>query len=177
MKRISIAVFLVFLLAALLAQAQMPMPTPAPELKKLNYFAGNWTMEDVTKPGPMGPGGRSTGTGHTEWMEGNFFLTSHGTFDGVMGKGIEVAFMGYNADQKMYTYDSFSSMGEHISSTGSVEGDTWTWSADQPMNGQKIKGRFVMKVLSPTVYNYKLEFSPDGSTWNVVMEGKATRVK
>lgn len=45
------------------------------------------------------------------------------------------------------------------------------------MNGQKMKGRFVMKVLSPTVYNYRLEFSPDGSTWNVVMEGKATRVK
>jgi hypothetical protein len=68
-------------------------------------------------------------------------------------------------------------MGEHISSKGNVEGDTWTWSADQTMNGQTMKGRFVMKVLSPMVYTYKLEFSPDGTTWNTVVEGKATRVK
>ncbi len=29
--------------------------TPGPELKKLDYFVGNWTSEGDAKPGPMGP--------------------------------------------------------------------------------------------------------------------------
>jgi hypothetical protein len=42
---------------ALSARAQMEIPKPAPELKKLNYFAGRWTAEGDIKPGPMGSGG------------------------------------------------------------------------------------------------------------------------
>jgi hypothetical protein len=45
MKRVSTVVLPLLLIATVLAQAQMPTPTPAPELKKLDYFAGNWTMD------------------------------------------------------------------------------------------------------------------------------------
>jgi hypothetical protein len=41
MKRISTVVLLAFLFATMLTEAQMPMPTPAPELKKLDYFVGS----------------------------------------------------------------------------------------------------------------------------------------
>ena len=177
MKRISTIVLLSFLFATAAAQAQMPMPTPAPELKKLDYFVGNWTMDGDLKPSPMGPGGKTSGTEHTEWMEGNFFLASHGSFGGVMGKGVEHTFMGYDAEEKAYTYDAFNSMGQHDSSRGTVEGDTWTWLTEQNMSGQKMKGRFIMKILSPTAYNYKFDLSPDGSTWMTVMDGKATKTK
>jgi Protein of unknown function (DUF1579) len=177
MKRISTAVFLVFLLAAVLTQAQMPTPTPAPELKKLDYFVGTWSTDGDLKPGPMGSGGKVSGTAHDEWMEGNFFLVSHGSFNGVMGKGTEVAFIGYDPDQKTYTYTAFNSMGEHQNSTGTLEGDTWTWLGDENMGGQKMKGRFTMKILSPTSYTYKFELSPDGSNWSTVMDGKGTKTK
>jgi len=76
MKRISTSVVLMFLLAAVLAQAQMPRPTPAPELKKLGYLVGTWSLEGDLKPGPMGPGGKMTGTAHEEWMDGSFFPPS-----------------------------------------------------------------------------------------------------
>ena len=33
---------------ALLARAQMEIPKPAPELKKLDYFAGTWTARKAT---------------------------------------------------------------------------------------------------------------------------------
>jgi hypothetical protein len=68
-------------------------------------------------------------------------------------------------------------MGQHEYATGTVEGDTWTWLADENMGGQKMKGRFTMKILSPTVYSYKYELSPDGSNWSAVGEGKATKTK
>ena len=82
MKRISTVVLLTCLFATVLAQGQMPMPTPAPELKKLDFLAGNWSTDGDLKPSPMGPGGKLTGTTHNEWMEGNFFLASHGSFGG-----------------------------------------------------------------------------------------------
>jgi hypothetical protein len=177
MKRISTIALLSFLFATLLAQAQMPMPTPAPELQKLDYFVGNWSMDGDLKPGPMGSGGKATGTERNEWMDGKFFLASHATYGGVMGKGVEQAFMGYDADQKVYTYDAFNSMGQHESSRGTLEGDTWIWLADENMGGQKMKGRFTMKIVSPTAYNYKYEMSPDGSSWVTVMDGKAVKTK
>lgn len=38
------------------AMAQTEAPKPAPELKKLDMFAGSWTLDGNMKSGPMGPG-------------------------------------------------------------------------------------------------------------------------
>ena len=43
------------------------------------------------------------------------------------------------------------------------------------MGSQSIKGRLTIKVLSATAYNFKFEMSPDGTTWNTVLEGKDAR--
>ena len=58
---------------------------------------------------------------------------------------------------------------------GTVDGDTWTWLSDEHMGGMAMKGRFTMKVLSPTSYNMKFELSQDGTNWTTAMEGKATK--
>src|SRR5215813_11663333 len=164
MKRVSVVLLFSMLLTTVVAFAQMPGP-PAPELKKLDYFVGNWTMDGDVKPGPMGPGGKNTGTSKYEWMEGNYFMTSQGGYSGAMGTGKETAYYGYDANKKLYTYDSFSTAGEHNIATGTFEADTWTWVFDVPMGSMTAKGRFVMKVTSPTAYSYKLEFSQDGTNW------------
>ena len=43
------------------------------------------------------------------------------------------------------------------------------------MGGQTIKGRYTMKVLSPTSYTFKYEMSKDGTNWTTVMDGKSTK--
>lgn len=175
MKRSAMAVIaLLFVVTSV--YAQMGPPTPAPELKKLDMFAGDWTAAGTMNPGPGMPGGKFTMNTHAEWMEGNFFLVEHGDFDfATMGKGKELTVMGYDPDKKVYTYTAFNSMGEAESSTGTVEGDIWTWTSDEHMGGMTMKGRFTMKVLSPTSYNMKFELSPDGKQWSTAMEGKATK--
>ena len=85
--------------------------------------------------------------------------------------------MGYNPAQKTYTYDEFNSMGEAEHSDGTIDGGTWTWKSNEKLGDQTMKGRYTMKVLTPTTYNFKFELSPDGTTWNTVMDGKATKVK
>jgi len=158
-----------------LTRAQTEMPKPAPELKKLDYFTGTWIAKGEVKPGPMGPGGKFRGTNQVQWMDGAFFLVTHSEFNGAMGKGTETAYMGYDSNEKMYTYDSFNSLGEADHAKGNVDGDTWTWQSDTRMGPQTMKGRLTIKVLSATAYNFKFEMSPDGATWNTVLEGKDTK--
>jgi len=173
---ILVCIALLTLVASTSAQAPQGPPKPAPELERLNFYAGNWSNEGDMKPGPMGPGGKFTGKDHNEWMAGKFFLLSHGTFGGAMGSGTEMAVMGYNTNDKVYTYDAYNSMGEAEHSTGTVSGDTWTWLGEQKMGGQLIKGRFTIKELSPTSYSFKYEVEPEGaSQWALVMDGKATK--
>jgi Protein of unknown function (DUF1579) len=176
MKRTSVTL-LGIVLFTVAAFAQMGPPKPGPELKKLDYFLGTWTSDGDMKPGPMGPGGKFTSSGHGEWMDGGFFLVVHSDFKSGMGNSTGTAYMGYSSDDKVYTYDEFNSMGENIHSKGTVDGDTWSWSNDMKMGPQTMKAHYTMKALSPTSYTFKFEVSADGTKWDTVMDGKATKSK
>src|SRR5215475_3789858 len=102
MKRTSEAVllFCVILMTTAAIQAQMGPPTPAPELKKLDFMAGNWTAEGTMNMGPGTPTSKWAMNTHAEWMQGNFFLIENSDMDlGPMGKGKEVAYLGYDSDK------------------------------------------------------------------------------
>jgi hypothetical protein len=180
MKRTSMrtqALFIATLLLTAAASAQMSLPKPGPEHKKLDYFIGHWTCDGDTKPGPMGPGGKMTLSEDNKWMEGGYFVVMHSEFkSGSMGSGTGIAFLGYDADEKKYTYNEFNSMGEATYSKGTVDGDAWTWIGDMKMNPPG-RGRFSEKILSPTSYTIKFEMSSDASNWVLFMDGKCTKNK
>lgn len=157
------------------AFAQAPqMPQPAPELKKLDYFVGTWKTDADMKASQFGPGGKVSSIDHIEWMQGNFFLLIHSTFSSAMGNGLELAVMGYDSANKVFTYTAFNSAGEHETATGTFDGSTWTWNSDQT-SSPSGKWRYTQKVLSPNSYSIKFEMSPNGSAWSTVMEGTATK--
>jgi uncharacterized protein DUF1579 len=168
-------IFAAWLLLGAAALAQMDMPKPGPEHKKLDMFAGTWTLEGDTKASAMGPAGKVTENEKCEWMEGNFFLICHTDFKTTMGNGAGISVLGYSADDKSYTYREFNSWGEFTDSKGSVNADTWTWTSDEKMGAMTMKGRFTMKVTSPTSYDFLFEMSQDGTKWATVMDGKATK--
>jgi hypothetical protein len=171
----SLACLFVAMLSAVAVQAQMPVAKPAPELSKLDYFAGDWSTDTDMKPGPMGPGGKITSTGDAHWMEGKFFLVMHSKFNSAMGDGMSLAVMGFDSEKKVYTYHDFDSMGQAGSAVGTVDGDTWTFTSDENFGGQAFKGRYTMKIISPTSYTFKYELSKDGTEWTTMMDGKATK--
>jgi hypothetical protein len=166
-----------WLALAAAAMTQMEMPKPGPEHKKLDMFVGSWTLDGTMKPGAMGPGGTMNENEKCDWMEGNFFVVCHSDYKTTMGNGSGVAVMGYSTDDKAYTYREFNSWGEFDDSRGSLDGDTWTWTNDEKMGDKTIKGRFTMKIVSPTSYNFTFEMSQDGKSWTTVMDGKATKTK
>ncbi len=151
---------------------------PGPEVKKLDYFAGTWTVEGTVSQGPWGNGGKFTSTDTSEWMPGNFFLAGHSDFKmppEIGGDGKEVSYMGYDTNENVYTFDSFNSQGRREASKGVLTGDTWTWNSSQNYGGQDIKQKMTIKQVSPTSYSMKFEVSVDGTTWMMFMEGKATK--
>lgn len=169
-----------WLLLSAAAFAQMPLPTPGPELKKLDYFAGSWTLTGDLKPSSMGPGSPGGSIAESEkcdWMEGNFYLVCHTDFKGSMGSGTGLSILGYSTTDKTYTYREFNSWGEFDDSRGSADSDKWTWTSDENFGGTPMKGRFTMKVTSPTTYDFAFDVSQDGTKWTTVMDGKAVKTK
>jgi hypothetical protein len=84
--------------------------------------------------------------------------------------------MGYDAAEKVYTYDAFNNLGEADHFKGAVQGDTWTWTSEGNIEGKPAKMRFTAKEVSPTMYTMKFEMAAGGD-WTTVMEGKATKAK
>lgn len=174
MKTIA-TIFAVILLTSL-ASSQMEAAKPAPELKKLDVFAGSWTLEGTMKASSMGPGGETiTESEKCEWMDGGYYLVCHSDYKGSMGGGVSLSIMGYSTDDKAYTYREFNSMGEFEDSKGTLEADTWTWIGDEKMGGTTMKGRFTMKMTSASAYTFMFDMSQDGTKWSSMMEGKATK--
>ena len=146
---------------------------PWPELKKLEYFLGDWFEEGNVKGGALGPGGKVTMHDHREWMDGKFFIIIHSRFTALKGDGTGIAFMGYDPNAKVYTYDEFYSQGEADHSKGRLQGDQWVWDMnDMKMGPKMVKARYTVKIVSPTFYTYKFETSTDGGkTWTLTMDG------
>ncbi|HYN16192.1 MAG TPA: DUF1579 family protein [Terriglobales bacterium] len=179
MKRTVALVGMVFGLfgGLLVAQAPPPIPKPAAEHQRLHYFVGEWKSEGNMKPSPWGPGGKFSSTDHNT-MLGDFFVVLYSEGTSPLGPTKEVAVMGYDPKEKVYTYDGYTNMGEHDLSKGTISGNTWTWlSPEENMGGKKIKGRFIIKEDSATSFAYSYDISIDGGAWTNVMEGKATKVK
>ena len=92
------------------------------------------------------------------------------------GSGTALAVMSYDSDKKLYTEEAFGSDGRHQIRTGTLNGDTWTWTGEANYGGMMIEQRMTMKVTSPTSYTSKYEVSADGgATWMPFWEGKASK--
>ncbi|HEY2544638.1 MAG TPA: DUF1579 family protein [Candidatus Acidoferrum sp.] len=172
MKRLTVllAVCVVFLAISIRAQAPQGPPKPGPEVKLLAYNLGTWNIEGDAKPfGPM-PGGKVTSTEKCEWYSGGFFVMCHSDGIGPMGTGKGVSFMGYDPNEKVYTYHEFSSMGDAIDAKGTVDGDTWKWTSDSKMGDTKITARVTIKHVSKTEYTFKLEMAQNDGEFSTVEE-------
>ena len=168
-------IMLAGLILAATAMAQEAPPKPGPELKKLDMFVGTWALDGTMKPGAMGPGGSMTESEKCEWMEGGFYVVCHTDYKSTMGNGVGLSVLGYSIEDKAYTYREFNSFGEFEDSRGVLDGDTWTWTSDEKMGGMTMKGRFTMKITSASSYNFTFEMSQDGTKWNAMMDGKASK--
>jgi hypothetical protein len=155
----------------LVAQEQQPSK-PGPEHAKLGYFVGKWKAEGDVKPGPMGPGGKMTSTDTCEWFEGQYSVICRSEGKTPMGPSKSIGILGYSTEDKAYTYYGVDNSGMTMASVpkGTRQGDTWTYTDEGTMGGQKYKSRVIIKELSPKSYSFKMEMQgPDGK-WMPMVE-------
>jgi len=178
MKRIIglVAICVLSLGVSVRAQAPQEPPKPGPELKRVAYFGGNWKEAGTAHLGAVGgPEGKYSSTSNWAWMSGGFFMVAHMDMTTSMGASKALGVMGYDPESKMYTYQEFDSTGETFMAKGSVSGDTWTWNSESMMGGKMMKTRVMIKEVSKTEYNFKMESSQDGKTWATGFESTFTK--
>ena len=149
---------------------------PGPEQERIGAFAGRWTYEGEAKQSAMGPGGKIKVSETCEWFAGGFHLVCRSEGRGPMGPGKGQSAMGYDPAEKTYTYHAINSHGDGFFVRGNVSGPVWTWSNESKVEGKSMKIRATVTEKSPTAYAFKLESSFDGGPWEVIEEGRGTKV-
>jgi len=172
----------VTLLTAPVLRAQTPAaaPKPGPEHQKLAYFLGRWSETVDMKPGPMGPGGKMTATSTCEWFSGGFYLVCRSEGKGPTGPQQGLGILGYSTERKHYTYYGIDNSGMGGDPAyGELTADTWNWEGESLMGGKTVKGRYVIKQVSPDKYTWtwEMSFGSGGGAWTPVAEGTDTRIK
>jgi hypothetical protein len=152
------------------------VPTPPPELQRLDYFVGTWISQGQMHPTATTPGGTFRMIERNQWMDGGFFLILRSEFDTPgLSHGTGLAFMGYDSRRRRYTYDEFNSLGESQHSIGTLDAGAWIWTGEQHFGDATARTRLTMQAISPASYTLKFEISSDGAEWSRVMEGAARK--
>jgi hypothetical protein len=161
------------------AGQDQPPAKPGTAQARLAYFVGKWKAEGEVKPGPMGPGGKITTTDDCQWFEGKFSVICRSEGTTPNGPTRSIGILGYSTEEKVYTYYGVDNSGMTMSSVpkGTIQGDTWTYTDESTMGGQKVKSRVTIKEVSPKSYTFRMEFQgPDGK-WVPAMESTNTKVQ
>ena len=153
------------------ALAQMDMPKPGPEHKKLEYFVGKWTGEGEIKANGYVPAGKTVSTETATLGPGGFYVETRN--EGQLGTSLGI--IAYDSHAKVYTSYYASSIGLVGVGTVTVNGNTWTWMVEDRFAGKAVKGRTTITMLSPTEYTSKYEMADGKGGYTTLVEGKATK--
>jgi hypothetical protein len=160
-----------------LAQDPPASLKPAPEVKQLGVFVGKWAAEGDLKPGPMGPGGKTTVMESCEWTSGGYAVICHETaIVPGMGKITHVSLMSYDAEAKNYVSFKVSNLGRIWPNRGTLKGNTWTWTGEHTMNDNTVHFRITQKWRSKDSFDFKSEAGSNADSMMLMEEGKESRV-
>jgi hypothetical protein len=178
MKPITFILCVSALLCAVALQSQTLAPKPGPEYKAFDVWIGNWQYEGTSMSSPLGPAGKISGKQTVRWVLNGFFVEFRSEEKGPQGNAESIELDWYDAATKTYPYQIYMNNGDMVTATGTVRGNVYTGLGTLIHNGVKYHFRNVSTMAGDGVsLTWKGEISPDGKTWQVFNEGKATKVK
>lgn len=175
MRKTMVGTAVALLTATAIALAQGGPPKPAPEHKRLAYFAGTWNFTGEAKASPMGPGGQITFKEECELLEGGFALVCRSEGKSPMGPTKSHSIMSYDVERKAYTYTAAESNSPVFTALGQTSGPTWNWNTESKMGTQVMKVRVTIKENGPTSYDFLMEMAMDSGAFTPVVQGKTAK--
>jgi hypothetical protein len=146
-----------------------PTPTLAQEGSAtpqwLDYMVGEWTATDSDG---------SSGTSACKWVGDSFVQCEEVATDASGNPGAQLWVMGYDAEGDAYNLSLFAGDGHTWIATGTFQDDTMTWLGRAPLYNADL--RVINVIESQTAMTWKMEGSMDGVEWNLMFEGRSTRV-
>jgi hypothetical protein len=124
MKRILTAVSMMILMFVVAVQGQSSTPKPAPAVKQLDAWVGDWTFSGTTQDSPAGPEEKVEWRPHVHWILGGFFVE----FDSIWkanGEAHFVEILGYDPVKKVYTVSGFGDDGETWAMVATFNNETY----------------------------------------------------
>jgi hypothetical protein len=163
--------------APALSEAPAGKPAPGPENRKLGFFVGKWSAAGDLKPSPFMPGGKINSQDTCEWFDGGFAVVCHYNGIGPMGATKGLGILGYDAEEKMYTYYSLDSGPRSMTTVpqGTEKDGTWVYNDESRLGGKMVRSRYTITETSPTSYSYKWEILGEDGAWQTILMGKSTR--
>lgn len=112
---------LLLMFVAAFAQGKPSNPTPPPELKKWDVWAGDWALSGKAKDKPKGPEYKVDWHLHEHWILGGFFMQVDQTWKGNGQELHSLEILSYDSVRKIHTSSGFSSDGSTWSLTATFD--------------------------------------------------------
>lgn len=147
---------------------------PAPELDRLNVFAGTWRSDAENFDTIFSKAGKVSSTLVNQcWKAGAFFVCNQS----VNGASRVLLVFGYKAGDTYWVNYVPSDSGRAISGTVLISGGVWTYPGQQTHLGQTTYFRTVNIFSGTDSIDFREEFSTDNQTWTLMSQGHEARVR
>ena len=178
MKPIGLSIAMLMMCVSILTAQAPAAPKPGPEHQKLGAFVGNWTFTGEMKAGPMGPGGKMTGSDRIVWIANNFAVERRFDGKGPMGSMNGLELIAYDSAKKTYIYQYADSTGVVGGGTATNTGNVWTFTGTGSMGGKSMQERCNLTFgAGNATLKIACEMSGDGKSYAPMFEGTATKTK
>jgi hypothetical protein len=162
------------------APAAMPVPTPAPEIGQLAFFAGDWSCKGQVETTPFGPQHPTEAKVHIRKEFRGFWYVGRYEERKSAGNPLPMSFefvMGYDGAGKTWTLDGFDAFGSrsHQTSPGWQEGKL-VFSGESTGNGAATPARDTFTKKSETNLEHQGEMQFDGK-WVQIDRETCTRTQ
>jgi uncharacterized protein DUF1579 len=144
---------------------------PSPDQKKLDVMVGKWNIEVDTKATPLSPANKASGSEECQWFA-NRHVVCRSEAKGSAGTYSQMRTLSYVPARKQYQAYTIDSLGSALVAYGQVNGDTWTFTTEQPA----FNIRLTLKIAAGA-YTALAEFGGADGKWAPLSEVKGTRAK